>query len=96
MNLVIKDGARADITEGYLQYNKISAQLGDDFLDRLDELFERIRSAPESYSRVFEDIRQARIRRFPYVVSYLFEIDQVFVLAVLHGHRNPSEWQRRE
>ena len=95
MNLVIKEGARADITEGYQQYNRVATQLGDDFLDRLDEVFDRIRSAPERYAQVFERIRQVKMRRFPYVVSYLFENECVIVLAVLHGHRNPSKWQRR-
>ena len=93
--LVIKDGARRDISEAYRHYCDISSQLGVDFLDRLDEAFERIVSSPEFYARVLEDIRQMRVRRFPYVVSYLVENDRVVILAVLHGHRDPSEWQIR-
>ena len=62
--VVIKDGARRDISEAYQHYCEISNQLGDDFLHRLDEAFERITSAPDSYARVFEEIRQMRARRF--------------------------------
>ena len=29
--LLIKEGAQADITEGFQQYSKISLHLGDDF-----------------------------------------------------------------
>ena len=93
--LVVKDGARRDISEAYRHYCQISKQLGDEFLDRLDKAFERITSAPDCYARVFEEIQQMRVRRFPYVVSFFVEDDRVLILAVLHGHRDPSEWQRR-
>lgn len=66
--VVIKDGARRDISEAYRHDCEISNQLGVDFLDRLDESFQRITSAPEVYARVFEEIRQMRVRRFPFVV----------------------------
>jgi plasmid stabilization system protein ParE len=82
-------------TAGYHRYCEINRQLADDFLDRIDEGFERIRSDPEMYAYVMGKIRQMRIRRFPYVISYLLENDRVVVLAVLHGHRNPEEWKKR-
>ena len=82
-SVVIKEGARSDITEAHRRYAEINAALGDDFLNLLDDAFERISLAPESYAAVFHDIRQMRIRRFPYVVSYLFENDCILVLAVL-------------
>lgn len=85
--LLIKEGAQTDITEGFQQYNKISPLLGDGFLQELDKAFERILSGPEMFAIVYKEIRQMRIRRFPYVISYMIEGDQVVVLAVLHGHR---------
>jgi plasmid stabilization system protein ParE len=35
------------------------------------------------------------LRRFPYSVYFLDREDAVVVFAVLHQHRNPTEWQRR-
>lgn len=93
--LLIKEGAQADITESFQQYSRINSYLGDDFLLRLDEAFERILSGPEMFAKVFREIRQMRTRRFPYVVSYLIEGDRVIVLAVSHGHRNPNVWKDR-
>ena len=93
--LSIKEGARCDIGEVFQRYGDISDKLAEEFLGRLDEAFQRIAAEPESYPRVFQDIRQMRVRRFPYVVSYLFEDDRIVILAVLHGHRNPSEWRHR-
>ncbi len=93
--LLIKEGAQADITESFQRYSKINPHLGDDFLHRLDEVFERILSGPEMFAKVFNEIRQTRTERFPYVVSYLIEGDRIIVLTVLHGHRNPNVWKDR-
>ena len=40
--LVIKEGARSDITAAFQYYSSISSALGDDFLERLEQAFERI------------------------------------------------------
>ena len=48
--LLIKEGAQADITEGFRQYSKISSKLGDDFLQKLDDAFEQILSGPEMFA----------------------------------------------
>lgn len=93
--LRIKEGSRADITEGFQQYSTISPHLGDDFLQKLDDAFERILSGPGMFAKVYKEIRQMKIRRFPYVISYMIEGNQVVVLAVLHGHRKPEAWKAR-
>ncbi len=93
--LLIKEGAEADIIDGFQHYSKISPHLGDDFLHRLDDAFGRILSGPEMFAAVFKEIRQLKIRRFPYVISYTIDVDRIVVLAVLHGGRNPAAWKGR-
>ena len=95
-DLLIKGGAQSDITEGFQQYRKISIHLGDDFLQKLGDTFERILSGPKMFAKVHNEIRQVKMRRFPFVISYLIEDDLVVVLAVLHGHRNPEAWKGRQ
>jgi len=41
------------------------------------------------------EIRQIRIRRFPYIVGFVVEVSQIYVLAFIHGHRGPKSWQER-
>lgn len=93
--LLIKEGAQADIREGFQQYTEISPHLGKDFLQRLDNAFAQILSGPEMCAKVYKEIRQKKIRRFPDVISYVLEVDRVVVLAVLHGHRKPKAWKGR-
>jgi len=40
-------------------------------------------------------IRQAVVRRFPYVVLFVEYSDYVEVLAVFHTSRDPKQWQGR-
>ena len=71
------------------------AGLGCDFLFCIREVFERILRSPELHTKVFDDLRLAKIRRFPYAVIYRIDNDQTTVVAVYHSHRDPREWQGR-
>ncbi len=39
-------------------------------------------------------MRQVKTERFPYLVSYVIE-DNIIVLSVLHGKRNPKTFKNR-
>jgi plasmid stabilization system protein ParE len=69
--------------------------LGDEFLARLDNLLDAIDSRPESFQQVFQDIRRAVMRRFPYCIYFRIREHDLTVIAVLHGRRNPAAWRSR-
>jgi len=41
------------------------------------------------------ETRRGRLRRFPYVVYYELAGDDILVLAVWHGRRDPEGWKER-
>jgi plasmid stabilization system protein ParE len=45
---------------------------------------------------VTKTVRRTTLRRFPYCVYFVMREHDVVVLAVLHGGRKPSAWQRRK
>ncbi len=51
---------------------------------------------PKAHRRVEGRIRQAIVRRFPYVVLFGEYPDYVEILAVFHTSRDPKQWQGRE
>lgn len=95
LELVVRAFAETEISEAYFYFEKKRQGLGSEFLDRLDEVFVRIRDNPEMYALVSEGIRKVRLRQFPYVVGYHLDGGTLVVLGVLHGSRNPSEWLDR-
>jgi plasmid stabilization system protein ParE len=92
---IITPAAEQDLNAAYLWYESKRAGLGKEFISCVDEQFLRIRNSPESLATTYKEVRQALIRRFPYVVCYTCDRDVVRVIAVFHGHRDPTAWQSR-
>ena len=93
--LVLQPEAEADLNEAYRWYEAQRPGLGAEFIDSVEAVFERIRRTPESRAVVYRDVRQTLVRRFPYVVCYVFQENQADVVAVFHGHRDPTVWKSR-
>jgi plasmid stabilization system protein ParE len=93
--IVFRREAQAEFDEAFDWYSEQLAGLGLDFLDCVADVLERIGSMPESYQIVFEDVRRAVVRKFPYSVLYRIETDRIVVLAVFHSKRDPKSWQSR-
>ena len=93
--LVVNPLAEDDLAEASAWYDGRQVGLGGDFLLCVREMFELILRSPELHSKVFKDLRLAKIRRFPYAAIYRLDDDQITVVAVYHTHRDPREWQGR-
>ena len=81
--------------EAYNWYEQQKIGLGDEFIDCIDELLDRICLMPQSYPIVYRDVRRAIIKRFPYAIYYRLVSSRIIVTAIFHSHRNPKSWQRR-
>lgn len=87
--LVFRPEVREELTEAHRWYENQQLGLGDEFLDCVDEMLNRICRMPESYPVVHRDVRRAVIRRFPYAVYYRIVSSRVIVIAIFHGRRDP-------
>jgi len=93
--LVFRPEVREELEEAYNWYESQQPELGDDFIDCVDEILNRICQIPESFPVVYRDVRRAVVRRFPYVVYYRIVSSRVVVTAIFHGRRDPKMWQAR-
>jgi toxin ParE1/3/4 len=66
------------------------AGLGARFTKHLRDVFDRIARMPELHAIVHRDVRCARVRRFPYNIFYRVRGERIEVIAILHGHRDPT------
>ncbi len=87
--------AKADVRSAYAKYEHARSGLGDRFLGELEKRIEAVCDNPEMYGVVHNEVRAAPLSKFPYVIYFRWETDQIFVLAVLHGHRDQQVWSRR-
>ena len=93
--LVFRPEVREELEEVYHWYESQQPGLGDDFLDCVDEILDRICQMPESYPVVYRDVRRAVVRRFPYAVYYRIVSSRVIVTAIFHGRRDSTALQTR-
>jgi len=93
--IVFRVEAQTEFDEAFDWYEQQQAELGVDFLMCVAEVLEHIESMPEAYEVVFEGIRRAVVRKFPFLILYKVEPNYVVVLAVFHSKRDPQMWQDR-
>ena len=87
--------AADDVAEARADYEAKSAGLGDRFLDAVHRAASVFESNPFLYGEVAAGIRACPTKRFPFVVYYRVEPQEVTVIAVRHGRDDPAIWQSR-
>jgi len=93
--LMIRPEAKADLLDAFQWYQTQRTGLGHDFKMCVDSVLSNLVKHPTIHKKVFQNIRRAVIKRFPFGVFYIVKDKSIVVLAVLHARRNPVEWKRR-
>ncbi len=93
--MIIRPEAESDLANARDWYEKQREGLGGEFLQCVEEALDRIVQAPQSHPIIYRRVRRARVRRFPFLVYYRLESDELTVLGVLHGSRDPRIWRSR-
>lgn len=88
-------GARAEFDADTDWYEEKQVGLGVDFVAKVPDVLDRIAKNPQLHAKVHGDVRKAIVRKFPYIVLYVEEPEEVVVIAVFHTSRNPAIWQQR-
>jgi toxin ParE1/3/4 len=73
----------------------VSQVLGYDFAIEVNSTLENVLSFPKAWPILEDDIRRCQTNRFPYGIIYAIDEDVLFVLAVMHLHRDPLSWKDR-
>jgi plasmid stabilization system protein ParE len=87
--------AQQELADAMEHYERASPGLGLEFLDEVERTIRRILLQPEAWTRVSENHRRCRLRRFPYGLIYTLDQDTLLITAVFHLHRHPDTWKGR-
>ena len=93
--LIIQPQAEIDVADAVAWYEDQRIGLGNEFLDELDLVMERVVYSPFQFPQIRNEVRRALLRRFPYSVYFRVSDEAVMLIAVLHQHRDPRNWQKR-
>ena len=87
--------AEVEFNQAIDYYENCAEGLGYDFAVEVYSAIERILAYPRAWMILAEDVRRCMTRRFPYGVLYTKEPESIFILAVMHLHRDPDYWKHR-
>jgi plasmid stabilization system protein ParE len=93
--LRVRPEAEQGIEEAATWCEQQSLGLGQEFLDQVLRVFEKLSGQPTLYPEVHRKTRRALTRRFPFGVYYRLQGQSIVVVAVMHGSRNPRRWKQR-
>ena len=87
--------AEVELNEAIEWYESREPGLGLDFAAQVHAAIQRALTFPLAWQEMGNDIRRALVHRFPYGVLYVPDQAQMFIIAVMHLHRQPGYWQGR-
>ncbi len=87
--------AEIEFNDAACWYEQRRPGLGREFVAEVKHAIERIRATPELFATVFRDAREANVDRFPYSVVYRLRTQEIRILAIFHGSRDPGQWRER-
>ena len=87
--------AQQELIDAAVWYDDRQEGLGDEFVDEVSDKVVNICKMPERFPVVHDDVRQAILRGFPFVVYFRLVGDRILVVSVFHASRDPeSLWSR--
>jgi plasmid stabilization system protein ParE len=87
--------ARWELIDAQEWYERELPGLGSRFRSEIDPVVERMTANPLQFPLLFQNIRRALIRRFPYMLLFTIDGDALTVMACFHASRDPCRWQER-
>ena len=102
MTLRVLAEAETEYRSAAQWYEERQPGLGHEFLGEIQLAFQEIASDPSRYPLLetlpssSPPLRRYLLRRFAYYVVFLSGPDELHVVAVAHGSRNPTYWIGRQ
>lgn len=93
--IVFLPAARLEVISAYDWYERERLGLGSRFREELDFQIDRIAANPQQFPVRLQDVRGARLRRFPYSLFFRVTDSEIAVIACFHASRDPMVWRGR-
>jgi hypothetical protein len=92
MKFILVETAKKELIDAIRYYNKQQNGLGFKFANNVKNSLLNINDFPDSWPKISKRLRRYLLKQFPYAIIYQFKDDQITILAIMHMHRNPMQW----
>lgn len=90
MNVQFLPPADLELKAAVEYYEDQLQGLGAAFYDEVIKAADYISRFPEGWQKIGKNTRKFILKRFPYLLLYIYEDNNIFITAVAHQHRNPD------
>jgi len=87
----VRRAAELDVAEAQTWYEAQRAGLGREFYSEVSQIIDRLAQTPLLYAVVYQDVRRAVVRRFPYFIWFRVVNQTVAVLACSHWRQESDK-----
>ena len=91
MKLRYTNRARNDLELAFEWYEKQRLGLGFEFLDCIELALKEVLAFPEMYQLCYFNFRRNVIRRFPFLIFYTLESNEIIIHAIFDNRQNPEK-----
>jgi ParE toxin of type II toxin-antitoxin system, parDE len=88
--------AEEEFVAAVAYYEECEPILGLDFSREVYATIQNALEYPAMWPEIGAEVRRCLVHRFPYGVLYSVEPHGLFILAVMHLHRDPDYWKHRQ
>ncbi len=79
-----------ELIDAYNYYEDQLLGLGEQFLYEFNKSIKIIIEHPTIWVKVGKRTRKALLKRFPFLILYIFEDNIIYITCIAHQHRNPD------
>jgi hypothetical protein len=94
--LIVLERAVIELEDACVYYNDQLSGLGFEFEKEVFMLLELINDKPLLFPIKFAHIREAVVRRFPFVINFEISEKVIIVSAIFHTKQNPDKKTKRK
>jgi plasmid stabilization system protein ParE len=95
VNVILIPPADKELEDAITFYNEQLVGLGDQFYQEFASTIDLLRRTPFGWRKIGENTRRINIKRFPYLILYVVDKDNILVTCIAHQHRNPRYYLSR-
>ena len=95
MNIILIPPSDKELEEAIDYYNDQMFGLGEQFYNAFLSSVAYISIAPDVWRKVGKNTRRINIKRFPYLILYVLDGNNILITCIAHQHRNPTYYTNR-
>ncbi|MEE9429411.1 MAG: type II toxin-antitoxin system RelE/ParE family toxin [Melioribacteraceae bacterium] len=95
MKLKFIHPSEQELIDAYQFYEEQLTGLGNQFINEFNNTIKVILNHPTLWKKVGEKTRRALIKRFSYLILYIYKEETIHITCIAHQHRNPSYYVER-